>query len=111
MFSKMVELKVPIAVSRIYTGNGSSLKGYLPIGTTYKQVVKLFGPPTCTDTSVDGKVTCMWTGVIAGVYFTIYDYKSKVHYKENIDWHIGGHTDVLPELVMSYYNKVIRRMK
>jgi hypothetical protein len=70
--------------------SGSSLKGYLPRGTTYAALVALFGPPVFEG---DGdKVLAEWVlrfedGLIA----TVYDYKNYgVPVESVIDWHIGG---------------------
>jgi hypothetical protein len=66
--------------------NGSSYMG--DVTCKYEKLVKVFGNP---QTGIfDGKVTCEWEGKLDGVLFTIYDWKTDVPYKENLNWNIGG---------------------
>ncbi len=81
---------------------GTGLAGYLPDGTTYKQLVKVFGKPQ-RDASPDGKIQVEWTGRINGLDFSIYDYKSDVKPQANTDWHIGGRNAMAASLVIAYF--------
>lgn len=82
---------------------GTSLLGYFPKETTYKDLEKAFGSPYfryCTEGNdfldgerVEEKTKIEWMGRIQGLKFTIYDYKSEVEPEDNLDWHIGGEND------------------
>jgi len=69
--------------------DGTGCQGYLPEGTRYEDIVRVFGKPQLGD-SLDGKIKAEWVGRINGLVFTIYDYKSKLEPEQNTDWHIGG---------------------
>jgi len=87
---------------------GTGCVGYLPEGTTYKQLVKAFGKPQRLGLSEDGKTEAEWTGRINGLDFTIYDYKSGLAAKANTDWHIGGKVHVVAELVNAYFRVAVK---
>ncbi len=82
--------------------DGTGLQGYLPEGTQYDHIIRVFGESQFGK-SPDGKIKAEWVGTINGLVFTIYDYKSKVDPKENTDWHIGGKTNFTAELVKMYF--------
>lgn len=95
-----IELTVEMGgVSR----DGTGLEGYLPDGTRYEDVIRVFGAPQL-GTSPDGKTKAEWVGRINGLVFTIYDYKSKLDPERNTDWHIGGKQKFAAELVNIYFN-------
>ena len=52
-------------------------QGYLPEGTRYEDIVRVFGGPQI-GMSPDGKTKAEWVGRINGLVFTIYDYKSRL---------------------------------
>ena len=81
--------------------NGTGCQGYLPEGTRYEDVVRVFGGPQLGK-SPDGKIKVEWVGRINGLVFTIYDYKSLVEPEQNPDWHIGGKVKLVAELVNAY---------
>lgn len=81
---------------------GTGFQGYLPEGTTYRDIVRVFGEPQLGE-SDDKKIKAEWVGKINGLIFTIYDYKSKVVPEENTDWHIGGKVKLVAELVNEYF--------
>lgn len=80
--------------------NGTGCRGYLLEGTTYDELVRVFGEPLLVD---QDKTKVEWIGKINGLLFTIYDYKSKVAPEENTDWHIGGNIELTAELVKLYF--------
>jgi len=95
-----IELKVEMGgVSH----DGTGCQGYLPEGTRYEDIVRVFGAPQL-GTSLDGKIKAEWVGRINGLVFTIYDYKSKLDPERNTDWHIGGKQKFVAELVIIYFN-------
>jgi hypothetical protein len=81
---------------------GTGCQGYMPEGTMYEELVRVFGDPQVTS-SLDGKIQAEWFGRINGLQFTIYDYKSRVEPERNTDWHIGGKHKVVVELLRAYY--------
>jgi len=81
---------------------GTGLQGYLPEGTRYQDIVRVFGKPQF-DKSPDSKIKAEWVGRINGLVFTIYDYKSKLEPERNTDWHIGGKVKLAAELVNIYF--------
>jgi hypothetical protein len=81
---------------------GTGFLGCLPEGTTYDDIVRVFGEPQM-GRSADGKIQSEWIGRVEGLVFTIYDYKSKVFPKDNTDWHIGGKTKLTAELLKAYF--------
>jgi hypothetical protein len=94
-----LDLKVEMGgVSR----DGTGLEGYLPDGTRYEDVVRVFGAPHL-GMSLDGKTKAEWIGRINGLVFTIYDYKSKLDPERNTNWHIGGKQKFVAELVNIYF--------
>ena len=89
---------------------GSSLKGYFPEDTKYKQLVKVFGKPNCEN---DGyKIDDAWAGKIDDEIFTIYNYKTGHNYLGNegkdldqiTDWHIGGNSPEIVDNLITYFN-------
>ncbi|MFH1653610.1 MAG: hypothetical protein ABIE74_06105 [Pseudomonadota bacterium] len=82
--------------------DGTGCQGYLPEGTRYEDIVRVFGGPQLGK-SPDGKIKVEWVGRINGLLFTIYDYKSKTDPEQNIDWHIGGKTKFTAELVNLFF--------
>ncbi len=94
-----IELKVEMGgVSH----DGTGCQGYLPKGTRYEDIVRVFGGPQL-GASPDGKIKAEWVGRINGLVFTIYDYKSKPDQERNTDWHIGGKQKFIAELVNIYF--------
>ncbi|MCK9555026.1 hypothetical protein M0R36_04315 [bacterium] len=93
-----LDLDVQMGVGSL---NGTGCQGYLPKGTTYDDIVRVFGGPQMTS-SLDGKIQVEWYGRINGLQFTIYDYKSSVEPERNTDWHIGGNYKFVAELVKLY---------
>jgi len=81
---------------------GTGFVGYMPDGTTYKELVRVFGKPQ-QGLSADGKIQAEWTGSINGLPFTIYDYKAETGPKANRDWHIGGRTHLVATLLSAYF--------
>lgn len=79
--------------------DGTGLQGYLPEGTRYEDIVRVFGDPQFGE-SPDGKIKVEWVGKINGLVFTIYDYKSRIDPERNTDWHIGGKNKFTAELVI-----------
>ncbi len=78
--------------------DGTGCQGYLPEGTRYEDIVRAFGKPQLR-ASLDGKIKVEWIGRINGLVFTIYDYKSRLDPERNTDWHIGGKTAFVVELL------------
>lgn len=83
---------------------GTGFQGYLPDGTRYEDVVRVFGEPLI-GRSLDGKIKAEWVGKINGLVFTIYDYKSSVEPERNTCWHIGGKVKFVAELINLYFNR------
>lgn len=81
--------------------NGTGLQGYLPEGTRYEDIVRVFGEPQLGG-SLDGKIKAEWVGTINGLVFTIYDYKSKLEPERNTDWHIGGKNKIVGDLINAF---------
>ena len=81
---------------------GTGFQGYLPDGTRYEDVVRVFGEPHLGQ-SLDGKIKAEWVGKINGLVLTIYDYKSSVEPERNTCWHIGGKVKFVAELVNLYF--------
>jgi len=82
--------------------DGTGCQGYLPEGTRYEDIVRVFGQPQL-GRSLDGKIKAEWVGRINGLVFTIYDYKSSLEPERNTDWHIGGKFNVVAQLVAIYF--------
>ena len=94
-----IELKVEMGgVSH----DGTGCQGYLPEGTRYEDIVRVFGVPQLGN-SLDNKIKVEWVGRINGLVFTIYDYKSNLDPERNTDWHIGGKHKFGAELVNLYF--------
>ena len=82
--------------------DGTGLQGYLPEGTRYEDIVRVFGEPQFGK-SPDGKIKAEWVGQINGLVFTIYDYKSRLEPEQNTDWHIGGKIKFAADFVVMYF--------
>ncbi len=76
-------------VTRDPNVSGGWLQGY--IGSSYTELVSVFGQPTYLSTDVHDKTKAEWCLKINGVTVTIYDYKE---YNKSLDriseWHVGG---------------------
>ncbi|KKW22417.1 MAG: hypothetical protein UY62_C0005G0014 [Parcubacteria group bacterium GW2011_GWF2_50_9] len=96
-----LEAKLEMGQGDIY---GTALMGYMPSGTYYTDLVRVFGEPQ-SGRSPDGKIQVEWFGRINGLVFTIYDYKTCMIPKDNIDWHIGGDHKLTAALVAAYFEK------
>ena len=94
-----LEVEVTMGGTRL----GTSFMGYMPTGTNYKDLVRVFGSPNM-GASLDGKVKAGWVGRMNGLDFTIYDYKSPVSPEECQDWHIGGRNAMIAPLLVAYFN-------
>ena len=81
---------------------GTGCIGYMPEGTRYEDLVRVFGEPLA-GLSPDGKVKAEWYGRISGLEFTIYDYKSSLEPERNTDWHIGGRNQLAAVLLVAYF--------
>jgi len=82
--------------------DGTGCQGYLPEGTRYEDIVRVFDGPQF-GVSPDSKIKAEWVGRINGLVFTIYDYKSKLDPERNTDWHIGSKQKFVAELVNVYF--------
>lgn len=99
-----LDLKVEMGgVSHVGTG----CQGYLPEGTRYEDIVRVFGQPQLGK-SLDGKIKAEWVGRINGLVFTIYDYKSSLEPDRNTCWHIGGKHRIVSELLVIFFAQKIR---
>lgn len=76
---------------------GTSLKGY--VRTTLAELTEVFGEPTYTEASGDGKVNTEWVLLIDDVLVTIYDWKTDKTPTGLYDWHVGGHDSSAEALV------------
>ncbi|MFH1385094.1 MAG: hypothetical protein ABIH47_09080 [Candidatus Omnitrophota bacterium] len=85
---------------------GTGFRGYMPEGTRYEDLVRVFGEPQL-GASQDGKIKAEWIGRINELVFTIYDYKSKLEPQQNTNWHIGGKLKLAAELVIAYFNEQV----
>ena len=107
-----VKLEIPITVEMGTCDiKGTSLQRYLPRGTRYKDIVRIFGNPQLNwkgtkDFYRAGKTHLEWIGKINGLVFTIYDYKSGVDPKNNTDWHIGGRLKLTADVLKAYFQSV-----
>ena len=81
--------------------DGTGFQGYLPEGSRYEDIVRVFGQPQFGE-SLDQKIKCEWVGKVCGLVFTIYDYKSRVEPELNACWHIGGKVKLVSKLVNLY---------
>jgi len=100
-----VEAKLEMGQGDIY---GTALMEYMPAGTYYKDLVRVFGEPQ-SGRSPDGKIQVEWFGRINGLVFTIYDYKTSVIPKDNVDWHIGGEHKLTAALVIAYFKEAMKQ--
>lgn len=82
--------------------DGTGCQGYLPEGTRYEDIVRVFGRHQL-GASLDGKIKAEWVGRINGLVFTIYDYKSRLDPERNTNWHVGGKQKFVAELVTLYF--------
>jgi len=76
---------------------GTSLQGY--VRTTLAELTEVFGEPTYTEASGDGKVNTEWTLLINGVLVTVYDWKTETTPAGWYDWHVGGKDSRAEQLV------------
>ena len=97
-----IELDLNVTMGSV-SHDGTGCQGYLPEGTRYDDVIRVFGEPQLGK-SLDGKIKAEWIGRINGLVFTIYDYKSEVDLEQNTDWHIGGKKKIVEVLVNAYFN-------
>ncbi len=81
---------------------GTGCQGYLPEGTRYEDIVRVFGGPQL-GASPDGKIKAEWVGRISGLVFTIYDYKSRLDPERNTDWHIGAKMKFVADILNLYF--------
>ena len=95
------ELDLKVEMSGV-SHDGTGCQGYLPEGTRYEDIVRVFGGPQL-GASLDGKIKAEWVGRINGLVFTIYDYKSRLDPERNTDWHIGGKQKFVAEIVNVYF--------
>ena len=102
-------ITIAVEVTMGGTRPGTGFMGYMPTGTSYKDLVRVFGKPNI-GASLDGKVKAEWLGRINGLDFTIYDYKSPVAPEECQDWHIGGRNAMIAPLIVAYFNANNRPM-
>jgi hypothetical protein len=72
---------------------------------SYDDLYVAFGEPS-ENAPLREKVTCEWTGLLDGLPFTIYDWKTKIPYKDNKIWNIGGNT---PYILGKVYSKFLMR--
>jgi hypothetical protein len=103
----MTKLNYDDAINRI---GGTSLKGYIK-EYNYSQLVAVFGQPTFSEPSDDGKVQKEWVFDYQGDVFTIYDWKTynnEFTTKYLDTWNIGGKVnankfvDAVEALLLNY---------
>jgi len=99
----MLEAKLEMGIRK---DRGTGCIGYMPDGTRYEDLVRVFGPPQA-GLSPDGKVKAEWYGRINGLQFTLYDYKSPLEPEKNTDWHIGGNMNLAAVLLVAYFNEAM----
>lgn len=102
---KEAKMKVTLEAEVQLGGNrprGTGCIGYMPEGTRYEDLVRVFGTPLA-GLSPDGKVKAEWYGRISGLEFTIYDYKSSLEPEKNTDWHIGRRNQLAAVLLVAYF--------
>lgn len=95
------ELDLTVGMGGV-SNTGTGCQGYLPEGTRYEDIVRVFGEPQIGKSS-DGKIKAEWVGRINGLVFTIYDYKSNLEPERNTDWHIGGKHKLTAVLLNIFY--------
>ena len=76
--------------------NGTSYQGHFVM--PYQELVDRIGEPHVLD-SGDGKVQAEWYFQAAGHVFTIYDWKARVPLADVHDWHVGGKSARVRDLV------------
>ena len=103
-----IKLEAKLAMGNADT-YGTSLVGYMPAGTYYNDLVHVFGEPQAAPPG-NGKIKVEWSGHINGLVFTIYDYKSHMIPKDNIDWHIGGKKKLVANLVIAYFKEAMKQV-
>jgi hypothetical protein len=67
---------------------GTCLQGH--VRTTLAELTEVFGAPTYTQPSPDGKINTEWVLLIDGVLVTVYDWKTDTTPTGVYDWHVGG---------------------
>jgi len=83
--------------------NMSGLRGY--VGTTFKELCEVFGPPDYGPQADMDKTTCEWRLKFEdGTVASIYDYKTNRTPMMGYEWHIGGYDDRAVELVQECIN-------
>ncbi len=96
---------------------GTGFMEYMPEGTTYAELVKVFGTPHAV---IDGdKVDVIWKGTINGSVFSIYNYKDGKNYlgaegkdvKKITKWHIGGRGNADAGLLIKYFRAVLSEVE
>ncbi len=84
----------------------TSQQGRFPEGTTYKDLLKVFGEPQFED-FIDDEIQVEWVGKINGLIFTIYDYEAKSCPKQNTLWYIGGKNPMTADLIKAYFTAAL----
>lgn len=102
-----VEMDIEVVMGHPASRTGTGLQGYLPKGTRYEEIVAVFGAPQLGE-SDDHKVKAEWYGILNGLVFTIYDYKSDVAPERNTEWHIGGNQRMIADLVAGYFREALK---
>ena len=91
---------------------GSSLQG--TVKTTYAQLLTVFGEPCFTDADPREKVNCEWCLEFTDPnsddvkIATIYNWKTGSIPTELYDWHVGGHSHEVVELVQDQINMLLK---
>jgi hypothetical protein len=107
------ELALPTkeALSKLKLGksddaSGTSLQGTIEVD--FDTLVKLYGQPTRHE---DSKVQAEWVlRAPDATVVTIYDYKEKVPAEEVTDWHIGGRSQKVLDLVSKDVGKPAKKL-
>ena len=94
--------------------NRTGCCGFFPKGTTYSDLVKVFGEPNRLND--DCKIDVEWRGKINGKVFTIYNYKTGKNYLGErgasveviTDWHIGGKSKEVAAKLLEYFGKKVK---
>lgn len=94
----------------------TSGQGHMPKGTTYQQLVSVFGEPNKHVTE-NFKTDAEWVGTLDDDVFTIYNYKTGHSYlgdkgkdaKDITDWHIGGCVESIAEKVIEYFERTVKK--
>lgn len=103
------ETKVTNNINKIV---GTSFKGYLPAGITFKTLTDIIGEPNRYESDGDGKIDVEWVIEFSGgKVATIYNYKNGHNYNgpdKGLDieqittWNVGGNCKEAHELVMDF---------